>query len=211
LHISGRHVGLACQDGFFLGARKVDGRNSANWDSGQRVLINRSIEAAVFENTNRMILSEGLAYDRCAVGVVTDLDRQEELSEYDIDSDEKIFNVVRTQVDVVLPKGYAILNAAEPKVVEMAKLCDGQVIFYGTDPELKAIAEHRSSGDKTVFLRNQVIVLAHGTGEVALLPLSVLKPSKAEKPEMVMAAVAVAWALNISPELIGAGLRTFES
>jgi cyanophycin synthetase len=28
---------------------------------------------------------------------------------------------------------------------------------------------------------------------------------------MVMAAVAAAWALNIPPELIGAGLRTFES
>jgi len=46
---------------------------------------------------------------------------------------------------------------------------------------------------------------------VAKLPLSSLKPSKASKPEMVMAAVAAAWALDIPIELIAAGLRTFES
>ena len=44
-----------------------------------------------------------------------------------------------------------------------------------------------------------------------LLRLRQLKPSKAEQPEMVMAAVAAAWALGITPELIAAGLRTFES
>jgi cyanophycin synthetase len=43
------------------------------------------------------------------------------------------------------------------------------------------------------------------------LPLSALKPSKAAQPESVMAAVAAAWALGIAPELIVAGLRTFDS
>ena len=45
--------------------------------------------------------------------------------------------------------------------------------------------------------------------EVSHVPLDSLAPAKAEKPEMVMAAVAAAWALGITPELIGAGLRTF--
>jgi cyanophycin synthetase len=62
-----------------------------------------------------------------------------------------------------------------------------------------------------VFVRDQHIVLSQGDEEIALLPLNSLKPAKAEKPEMVMAAVAAAWALNITPELIGAGMRTFES
>jgi cyanophycin synthetase len=54
-------------------------------------------------------------------------------------------------------------------------------------------------------------VLSQGQQTIASLPLSSLKPAKASKPEMVMAAVAAAWALNIPVELIGAGLRTFES
>jgi cyanophycin synthetase len=211
LHISGKHVGIACKDGFFLGARQVQAKDSANWESGQRVLINRSVEAAVFENSNRMILGEGLAYDRCSVGVVTDLSGLPELEDFYINDVDKLYNVVRTQVDVILPQGFAVLNAAESKVVEMAALCDGKVIFYGLDANLEAIRNHRQKGERVVFVRDQQIVLSQGAEEIALLPLNSLKPAKAEKPEMVMAAVAAAWALNITPELIGAGMRTFES
>jgi cyanophycin synthetase len=209
LHINGTQVGLACQDGFYLGARQVDARDSTHWDAGQRLLINRSVEAAVFEHTHRAILSEGLAYDRCAVGVVTDIGSFEALTDFYIDDSDRLFNVVRTQVDVVLPSGTAVLNAADPQVVKMAELCDGKVIFYGLDPAQEAIASHRASGSRAVFLRERQIVLAQGDDEVSHIPLDSLAPTKAEKPEMVMAAVAAAWALGIAPELIGAGLRTF--
>ena len=119
--------------------------------------------------------------------------------------------MVRTQVDVVLPTGTAVLNAADPQVVEMAPLCDGQVIFYGLDATLPALASHRASGERVVFLNKQHIVMSQGMNEVGTILLSALKPSKADRPEMVMAAVAAAWALDLSPELIGAGLRTFDS
>ena len=211
LHISGQRVGLACQDGFFLGARQVDAKNSANWAAGQRLLINRSVEAAVFEHSSRAILAEGLAYDKCTVGVVTDLGGLEGLGEFYIDDADKLFNVVRTQVDVILPHGTAVMNAADPAVVEMASLCDGNVIYFGLDQANQAIAAHRATGERAVFVHEHHIVLSQGMGEVARIPLSSLKPAKSEKPEMVMAAVAAAWALGITPELIGAGLRTFES
>jgi cyanophycin synthetase len=111
---------------------------------------------------------------------------------------------------VVLPTGTAVLNAADPQVVQMAELCDGKVIFYGMDENLHAIAEHRANDERVVFLRDTVIVLARGVYEMARIPLLSLKPAKAAQPEMVMAAVATAWALGISPELINAGLRNFE-
>lgn len=211
LHIRGKHVGLACQDGFYLGARQVDASDSTHWEGGQRLLINRSVEVAVFEHSSRMILSEGLAYDKCMVGVVTDVSGFEALTEFYIDNLDKLYNVVRTQVDVVLPQGTAVLNAADPQVVEMAHLCDGKVIFYGLDPQLEAITTHRASGERVLFVHDGQIVLAQGSEEIALIPLASMKQAKAEKPEMVMAAVAAAWALGLTPELIAAGLRTFES
>jgi cyanophycin synthetase len=210
LHISGKQTGLACRDGFFLAARQVDNRNSAHWEAGQRLLINRSVEAAVFEHSSRAILAEGLAYDRCTVGVVTDVSGLDDLSEFYIDHADKLYNIVRTQVDVVLPQGTAVMNAADTQVVEMAELCDGKVIFYGMDENLPAIASHRASDERVVFVRDTFIVLARGMDEVARIPLSSLKPSKAAQPEMVMAAVAAAWALDITPELINAGLRNFD-
>ena len=211
LHIKGLHVGLACRDGFYLGARQVEAKDSTQGEAAQRLLINRCVEAAVFENSSRMILSEGLAYDKCLVGVVTDVSDFESLAEFYIDTPDKLYNVVRTQVDVILPQGTAVLNAADPKVVEMAALCDGQVIFYALDAQLDAIVTQRANGHRALFLRDAKIVLAQGQDEIALIPLSTLKPAKAVQPDLVMAAVAAAWALDVSPELIVAGLNTFES
>jgi hypothetical protein len=118
--------------------------------------------SGVFESSARMILSEGLAYDKCAVGVVTDVSDFEDVSDFHIDSADKLYNVLRTQVDVVLPSGAAVLNAADPQVVEMADLCDGEVIFYGADEQLAAIAAHRKDGKRVVFQRADGIVMAHG-------------------------------------------------
>ncbi|MES2584390.1 MAG: cyanophycin synthetase [Pseudomonadota bacterium] len=210
-HISGKHVGLACSEGLYLDGRQVDAKDCAHWEPGQRLLINRSVQAAVFENGSQTILAEGLAYDKCSVGVVTDVSWHESLVPFDILDAEQAYKVARTQVDVILPTGTAVLNAADPQVVEMAELCDGKVIFYGMDGSSAVLTQHREAGERVVFVRDDQIVLAQGAQDVALLPLASLKPAKASQPEMVMAAVAAAWALNIPPELIGAGLRTFES
>ena len=183
----------------------------ARWEPSQRLLINRSVQAAVFENSSAMILGEGLAYDRCAVGVVTDVGWTEGLKHFDILDAEQTFKVARTQVDVVLPSGTAVLNATDPQVVELAELCDGQVIFYAPDAQHPTLVAHRAAGEKVVFVRQGEVVLAHKTEEIALLPLHTLNPVKAAQPELVMAAVAAAWALNIPVELIAAGLRTFDS
>jgi cyanophycin synthetase len=73
VHISGKHVGLACSEGLYLDGRQIDAADCAHWEAGQRVLIKRSVQAEVFENPGSMILGEGLAYDKCNVGVVTDV------------------------------------------------------------------------------------------------------------------------------------------
>ena len=211
VHISGKHVGLACSEGLYLDGRRVDARDSTHWDAGQRILINRSVQAAVFENPSATILSQGLAYDKCDVGVVTDVTWQPALAEFDILDAEQTYKVARTQVDVVLPSGTAVLNAADPQSLELAALCDGKVLFYALSADHPTLVQQRSAGERCVFLRESTIVLGHGSKEFSLIPLSSLKPSKAAQPEMVMAAVAAAWALHIAPELIGAGLRTFES
>jgi cyanophycin synthetase len=211
LHMDGKFVGLAGSEGLYLDGRQVAKDDCANWDAGQRVLINRSVDAAVFENGNRMILTEGLAYDRCTVGVVTDLDGHEQLGEFYIHEVDQLYNVARTQVDVVLPDGVAVLNADDEHVWKMAALCDGKVIFYGMDAGLEPIEGHRSDGERVVFLRGSDIVLSQGHAEVALIPLACMKLDGKSRPESVLAAVSAAWALGIELDLIIAGLKTFDS
>ncbi|GAB1412344.1 cyanophycin synthetase [Candidatus Desulfobacillus denitrificans] len=214
LQLTGKHVGLACRDGLFLDKRQVEKKDSANWAAGQRLLINRSVEAAVFENGPAMILGEGIAYDRCQVGIVTDAEGAETLGEFDIHTVDQLYHVLRTQVDIVLPEGVAVLNAADPHVVRMAELCDGEVIFYGLGAELPAIVAHRAKGGRALYLRDNRIMLATGAVEGPFLELPVLANGKDDtdnhRAASLLAAVGAAVALDIPVEMIRVGIETFE-
>ncbi|HEY0201545.1 MAG TPA: cyanophycin synthetase, partial [Burkholderiaceae bacterium] len=210
LHLAGHHTGLACQDGLFLDHRRVEARDSAHWEPARRLLMNQMVEAAVVENGAETILRDGLAYDRCTVGVVTDMEGAQALGHYDIQDADQLPRVLRTQVDVVLPDGVAVLNAADARVAALAPLCDGSVILYAQDADLPAIAAHRAAQGRAVFVRDGRVVLATGGAEKPLGMLAGLLPAEAQ-PDLLLAAVATAWALDIAPDLIAAGVKTFDS
>ncbi|RYF31914.1 MAG: cyanophycin synthetase [Comamonadaceae bacterium] len=213
--LGGRHTGLACREGLFLERRRVDARDSAHWEAGHRLLVNRAVEAVVIENGAATILRDGLAYDRCEVGIVTDFEGADALAEFDITESDQMVKVLRTQVDVVLPEGTAVLNAADPRVAGLAPLCDGAVILYSADPQAVALQTHQSAGGKAVLVRQDRVVLANGSSESFLPGLGRLTIWRATHAgvslESLLAAVAAAWALGIPLNLIGAGVEAFEA
>jgi len=211
LYQSGKHVGVANRKGLFLDQRRVSAADSTRFDAAQRLLINRNVQAAVFESNARAIMSEGLPYDRCLVGVVTDMGQVADVADQYVRDEDALFNVVRSQVDVVLSEGASVLNAADPQVVKLAELSDGGVIFYALDETNEVLQQHRATGGRVAFLRDQHIVLAQGNEDAPLLGLAKLKPSTAAQPEAVLAAAAAAWALDVPTDLICAGLRSFEN
>lgn len=208
MDFAGYHAGLACADGLFLGRRRVDARNSVNFDAGQRVLINRSVDAAVFETDAESILREGLPYDKCQVGVVTDVGEADTFGEFYMNHDDHVYKVLRTQVDVVLTTGIAVLNAADKQVVEMAELCDGEVIFYAAQSN-DVIVAHLQIGKRAVVLQAQQAALCIGSEPVRLVYIAAPLLADEGRKSSVAAAIAVAWGLGISAELIAAGLETF--
>jgi cyanophycin synthetase len=214
LHLSGKYVGLTCSEGLYLDQRQVEKGDRASWASAHKVLLNRSVDAAVLVNSARAILSEGVAYDRCQVGVVTNIIGAEGLDKFYIHDPEQVYNVLRTQVDIVLPDGVAVLNAHDPLVLRMAALCDGSVILFGLDPEIPAIIEHRDQGGRAVFVRYGRLVMATGRDEVTLVEIASIPLLHSGAPsyqvENVLAAVGVAWALGMSQELIRTGIETFK-
>ena len=215
LQLGGRHVGLASQDGLFLNGRQVERGPCVRWEDGNRLLMNRTVEAVVIENDARLILKDGLAYDRCQVGVVTDLAGADQLSDDDIHSPEQMEKVLRTQVDVVLPDGAAVLNAADESLAAMGSLCDGRVVLYAENPDLPWLINHCEQGGLAVWLRQGGLVLVTGTTEVVCLDLASLGGKflnfATNVQATLLAASATAWALGLSPELIAAGLRAFET
>ncbi|MGH8806402.1 MAG: cyanophycin synthetase [Noviherbaspirillum sp.] len=214
LKLQGAHVGVACSDGLFLRQRQMDKSDCVNWQAAHRVLMNRAVDAAVIEHSYRSILTEGIAYDRCQVGVVTNIAEDASLPDLYIDDADQMAKVVRTQVDLVLPEGVAVLNAADARVAEMAELCDGGVLFFGVSPDTELMTKHRANGGRAVFVRDARLVLAAGSEETPLVELAALASGNLDQRPFVidniLAAVGAAWALGIGTEVILAGVETFD-
>jgi cyanophycin synthetase len=222
IQLSGRHVGLACRNGLYLDRRRVEVGDCARFDPAHRLLMNRTVEAAVIENDACAILDDGLAYDRCSVGVVTDAvispAQREALARHDVTAGDQLYRVMRTQVDVVLSDGVAVLNAGDPQVAELAPLCDGEVIFYAADADAAqnaTMTAHRAAGGRAVLLRAGRVVLATGSQELLLADLGAHRRGRSTasllSPEVLAASAAAAWAMGIAPDLLAAGIETFDA
>ncbi|MFZ2628045.1 MAG: cyanophycin synthetase [Rugosibacter sp.] len=220
LLLTGKSVGLATPQTIRLGERPLLLSAPSAWRRAQQLLTNRTLEVAVIATPPRAIVSEGLAYDRCQVGVVTDFDPQALLPDYYIDDPDRLYAVLRTQVDVVLPAGVAVLNAAHPALIEMAGLCDGEVIFFAQDEGNLPPTTEKTRGE--VFLRGDAVILRKGLQEDTLIALHLLPVCNVKAMHKVgagdtaqnnhidclLAVIAAAWALDLPRETIRGGIMT---
>lgn len=215
LHLSGKRTGLACQDGLYMDQHHVGTQDGRSFDVAERLLINRALDAAVFETSPLHILNEGLAYDRCQVGVVTDMPATDDvlIQLHDIQTPDQMRTVIRTQVDLVLPTGAAVLNADDAAVAGLAELSDGEVIFYSKDSDNPILVAHRQQGGRAVYCKEGHVALARGDQETLLFHLDLELIARLLKDGLhittLLAAVATAWSLDIAPLLIRAGLKNF--
>jgi cyanophycin synthetase len=213
MQLQGRRVGLACEDGLFIGERRLAHAAPASYDAGHLLLMNPTVECAVFTHRGADILADGLPYDRCQVGLVTDVAVEPAMAAFDVSTADQAWRVLRTQVDVVLGSGVAVLNADDPAALDMIELCDGEVILYGSDPDSAAMVEHRGNGGQAVHFRDSRLVLAGGDQVVNLLePATIARCSRRDVDAgTVMAAAACAVALGIPPEVLRTGFDTFDA
>lgn len=215
LHLSGKRTGLACKDGLYMDQQHLGKTDSRGFASSERLLINRALDAAVFETTPSLILDEGLAYDRCLVGVVTNMPETDAalIEKHDIQTAEQMRTVIRTQVDLVLPEGAAVLNADEEAVTTLAELSDGEVVYYAKAQDNATLKAHLQAGGRAVFCKDGHVTLARGDQETQLFHLDLELIARLLKDGLhistLLAAVATAWSLDIAPLLIRAGLKNF--
>ena len=219
LNAHGWRTGLANTDGLYVGTRRLFAGDAANWDQARRLLLNREVQAAVIENNGMEILTKGLAYDRCSVGVVTNVVYSEtfknpEVAFHAFETAEDLIKVYRSQVDVVWPHGVGVLNADDPHVASMAQYCDGSIIFYSPSCDSLVIAAHLVEGKRAVFIDQNIVITADAASQQKLISLTELSayadPQNTEARRELLAAVATTWALGISSETIRNGLRSFK-
>jgi len=209
----GRRVGMTNTEGVYFDGRRIESGDCSGPQSAQKVLANPLCDVAVLETARGGVLRAGLGFDRCDVAVVTNIGEGDHLGLGHINDLETLAKVKRVIVDVVPPHGFAVLNAADPLVVEMAPKCEGGVIYFALSPENEVIQKHRAVGGRAVFVKRDFVVLAEGDVEIPLVALAHVPVTHGGRiqfqVENVLAAVAAASALSVPRDAIRTALETF--
>ena len=210
----GLKVGMTNTDGIYVDGVQTDDGDCSGPRSARNVLMHPDVEAAVFETARGGILREGLGFDRCRVGVVTNIGAGDHLGLNHIETPEEIAWVKGVVVENVSPDGMAVLNGEDPLCAAMADRCPGSVTMFGFDPDHPVLASHRARGHRIVFRRAGEIVAAHREREwripLAGVPLT-HGGAVGFQVANAMAAIAAVWALDMDWDAIRRGLATFVS
>jgi cyanophycin synthetase len=214
LTLSGKRVGTTATDGVYIQGRRIDTGDCSGPISARNVLAHPDVDAAILETARGGLLREGLAFDRCKVAVVTNIGMGDHLGLNFITTVEDLAVLKQVIVQNVAHDGMAVLNACDPKVVDMAVHCPGSVTFFASECHHPIIAAHRAQGQRVIYLDDDCIVAAQGEVEQRL-PLADIPLTRGGaigfQIENAMAATAAVWALDLDWDLIRTGLRSFDS
>lgn len=209
---SGLRVGMTNTDGVYIQGQRIDTGDCSGPKSARNVLLHPDVDAAVLETARGGMLREGLAFDRCDVGVVTNVGSGDHLGLNYITTVEDLAVLKRVIVQNIASNGVAVLNAADPSVAAMAANCQGSVTFFAADPHHPVMATHRAQGRRVVYVDQDELVAAQGPQKhrIALADIPITHAGRIGfQVENVMASVAAAWGLGLDWEVIRQGLRSF--
>jgi cyanophycin synthetase len=208
-------VGRTSTEGTYIGKERILEGDCSGPKSAQAVLLHPLVEVAVLETARGGILREGLAFDWCSVGVVTNISA-DHLGMGGIENLEQLAAVKQVVIESVARDGAAVLNAEDPLVAEMAAATDARIVYFSLNPQNHIIQAHLAEDNGwCVFVENGMIVLAKGPERVELIELDRLAFTAAGKirfqVQNALAATAAAWAAGLNPAMIGRALTTFKS
>lgn len=213
LSLEGRQVGLASTDGIYIGGICVNAGDNTGPISADVVLSDPAVEIAVLETARGGLVRKGLGYTEADVAVVTNIS-EDHLGCDGIMTLDELSNVKSLVAETVSPKGHAVLNADDERVRAMAAKCPGQIIYFSLEAEKnQEFLRHLAAGGKGVMVQGREIVLAQGSKGEELLSLDsipiTLGGAALYNVSNCLAAAAALWAMGLSSEAIGAGLRDF--
>jgi cyanophycin synthetase len=215
----GKTVGLTNTSGVYIGTEQVSHADASGPKSARMVLRDPTVDVAVLECARGGILREGLAFDRCDVGAVLNV-QPDHLGLKGVDTLEDLADVKAVVVEAVGRRGVSVLNADDPLTIRMARHAGGRVCWFsmrgdGSCPGfvLKHIAE---GGMASLYDASTGEIVIHDRGEMRRVCRADEIPATLSGHALfnvanALAAAAMAFAAGVSAQHIGAALATFAS
>jgi cyanophycin synthetase len=158
----GYRVGYTTTDGVYIQNQMVTKGDMTGPFSAKMVLKDPTVEFAVLETARGGILREGLGFQECDIGIVLNV-AEDHLGLKDIDTIQDLARVKSVVPESVHPSGFAILNADDELVAEMAHDVKATVAYFSLDPHHPIIKEHTERGGVAAVYENGYISILKGS------------------------------------------------
>ncbi|MEC9488306.1 MAG: cyanophycin synthetase [Halanaerobium sp.] len=208
----GLRVGLCSTDGVYIGRRRAIAGDTTGYYSCQRVLMDPEVEVAVLETARGGILKNGLGFDYCDVGVITNI-REDHLGQGEIETLDDLAHLKSLLVERCRKDGYAVLNAEDRYAGYCMKRARGKVLLCSSNPDNILVWKHLSDGGEAVVADKGILKLL-GEGEerviIDLADVPLTEGGRVDyQTENILLATGAALAANIPDEIIIDGLKDF--
>ncbi|MHA6247707.1 cyanophycin synthetase [Pontibacter sp. CAU 1760] len=208
----GYQVGYTTTDGIYIQDKMLEKGDTTGSYSSEFVLKDPTVNFAVLECARGGLLRSGLGFQQCDIGIVTNVSA-DHLGLKDIHTLEELAEVKAVIPRSVSKDGYAILNADDDLVYDMAKKVNCKVAFFSMDEQNPRILKHIAQGGLAAVLENGYISIFKNSykiriDRVADIPLSFGGKARFNI-ENILAATLAGYLSHIEVENIKTALRTF--
>lgn len=159
--VSGYVPGFTTTEGIYINDRLVDKGDCTGYHSARFILKDPSVDFAVLECARGGILKNGLGFNTCDVGIVTNIS-EDHLGLSEINTLEDMAHVKSVVVETVHENGYAILNADDDLVYEMRHHVKSRIALFSMDPQNPRILEHSINGGVSAVVEDGFFVIRKG-------------------------------------------------
>jgi cyanophycin synthetase len=211
---TGQTVGYTTTDGTYIGEYLAEPGDNTGPQSANLILQDPTVEVAVLESARGGILRSGLAFTACDVGVVLNV-AADHLGLGDINTIEQMAKVKSVVAETVMPNGYAVLNADDPLVAEMASRVNAQIAYFSMNPDSELLKAHTQKGGLAAVYENGFISILKGDWTLRIEPaVNVPLTLSGRAPFMIanaLAASLAAFAQGVDIKDIRTALLTFRA
>jgi cyanophycin synthetase len=210
---AGLSVAYSSTDGVFHDGVLVEEGDYAGPSGAGIALAQPGIDAVVLETARGGILLQGLGTSSNDVSVVTNISR-DHLGLHGVDTLDQLAEVKETITRVTEPDGWAVLNADDPRVLNMRRRSPAHPFVFTLDPRHPAIREALADGGcAATVLDGDVVVLGPRNRSRTVIPIedvpSTLAGVAQHSVRNALAATAAAFAVGLGTDQVAEGLRSF--
>jgi cyanophycin synthetase len=217
----GRSVGLTNTSGVFINDERLLKADASGPKSARMVLADPTVEVAVLETARGGILREGLAFDRCDVGMVLNV-TSDHLGLKGVDTLEDLAGVKSVVTESVGRRGVSVLSGDDPMTLRLARHAGGRIAYFTLEggPEMspflqKHVAEGGLLAAREPTVRGGDLVIHDGGRRIVVMSADEIPATLSGMAEFnvanALAALIAGHAQGVPVETMAKALRGFAS